>query len=388
MIGVQAATGSGVRHGRASERDHWIALSLVDGVGPAGFSRLIDRFGSAAAAWAAGERALADLPSMTAHTLARSASLRASDPRDVSRGLADRTRSSGGRVVTPYDDSYPVALLNLDPRPPVVYIVGSDAAFHERAVAVVGTRHATGYGLSVATEIATELALAGMVVVSGLALGVDGAAHRAVVGLERPTVAVLPSALDRVYPPRHRGLSRAIVAHGGALVTEVPVGIAIGRPDFARRNRVIAGLAEAVVVVEAPDRSGALMTASAGAAIGRELYAVPGPIDSISSRGCNRLIADQQAWIVTSAAALIRQIGTSRGAAPPAVATLSEVEGQLLRRLLERSGSLEELVDRCRQPPAAIASALSLLEARGLVNAFGGATFHPTLAAKRLGGVV
>lgn len=388
MIGVQAATESGVRYGRASERDHWIALSLVDGVGPAGFSRLIDRFGSAAAAWTAGEGALSELPSMTAATLARSAAIRASDPRELSRRIAARTRQCGGRVVTPLDDSYPVSLFMLDPRPPVLYVVGPDAAFRERAVAIVGTRHATGYGLSVATEIATELALTGMVVVSGLALGVDGAAHRAVVGLERPTVAVLPSALDRVYPPRHRGLSRAIVAHGGALVTEVPVGFAIGRPDFARRNRVIAGLAEAVVVVEAPDRSGALMTASAAASIGREVHAVPGPIDSMTSRGCNRLIADHQAWIVTSAAALIRDIGVSRGAAPPVVATLSEVEGQLLRRLLERSGSLEELVDRCRQPPAAIASGLSLLEARGLVNSFGGATFHPTLAAKRLGGVV
>lgn len=227
-----------------------------------------------------------------------------------------------------------------------------------------------------------------MAVVSGLALGIDGAAHRAGIDAGGRGIAVLPSPLDRVYPPRHRSLALRLVAGGGALVSELPTGARVGRPDFARRNRVIAGLSEAVVVVEAPDRSGALLTASAAFAIGRELYAVPGPITAMASRGCNRLIADQQATIVTSSAALLRQIGLSRGERPPVLRALSEVEGQLLHRLLERSGSLEELVDRTRQQPASVASALSLLEARGLVSAFGGATFHATLAARRLPKVV
>jgi DNA processing protein len=191
-----------------------------------------------------------------------------------------------------------------------------------------------------------------------------------------------------VYPPRHRALAREIVAAGGALVTELPAGATVGRPDFARRNRIIAGLAQAVVVVEAPDRSGALLTAAAALAVGRELYAVPGPIDARASRGCNRLIADHEAVMVTSIGALMRQIGVAIGARPPAIAALSEVEGQLLRHLLERSGSIEELVDRTGQSAAAVASGLTLLEARGLVNPFGGATFHPTLAAKRLAKVV
>jgi DNA processing protein len=162
----------------------------------------------------------------------------------------------------------------------------------------------------------------------------------------------------------------------------------VGRPDFARRNRIIAGLAEAVVVVEAPDRSGALLTASAAGTIGRELYAVPGPIDAMASRGCNRLIADHLAVLVTSIPALLRQIGLSRADRPLAVGSLSEVEGQVLGRLLERSGSIEELVDRTHQPAASIASALTLLEARGLVNTFGGATFHPTLGARRMAHLV
>jgi DNA processing protein len=268
-------------------------------------------------------------------------------------------------------------------------VAGALVAFTQRAVAIVGTRRASGYGLATATELSSELAAAGVVVVSGLALGIDGAAHRAAVADGRPTIAVLPSALDRVYPPRHRDLARDIVQSGGALVTEVPIGASIGRPDFARRNRVIAGLAEAVVVVEAPDRSGALLTAAAAIAIGaRELYAVPGPIDAMASRGTNRLIADHQAVMVTSSAALLRQIGLSRGKRAPAVEALSEVEGQLLRHLLERSGSIEELIDRTRQPAASVASALALLEARGLVETFGGATFHPTRPARELAGLV
>ena len=373
---------------RASERDCWIALSLVPGIGPAGFAQLVRRHGSAAAAWAAGVDGLRGMPSHLGAVAHAFADLRHEEPRHLARSVVATTERIGGRVVTALDDDYPKALLTLEPRPPTLYVVGPPAAFQERAVAIVGTRRASGYGLTITTELAAELAAAGVVIVSGLALGIDGAAHRAAVAEDRPTIAVVPSALDRIYPPRHRGLARDIVRAGGALVTEIPVGATIGRPDFARRNRVIAGLSEAVVVVEAPDRSGALLTAAAAIAIGRELYAVPGPIDAMASRGTNRLIADQQATIVTSSAALLRLVGLSTSKRSPAVQALSEVEGQLLRHLLERSGSIEELVDRSRQPAASVASALALLEARGLVNPFGGATFHPTLAARQLAGLV
>ncbi len=389
MIGVGAPSrASRMPASRASERDCWIALSMLPGIGPAGFAQLVRRHGSATAAWRAGPAGLSAIGGVAAGTASSFGELTATDPRDLARMLERRTEACGGRVVTDLDDTYPPALRTLDPRPPVLYVVGDGAALEERAVAIVGTRRASGYGLATTAELATELASAGVTVVSGLALGIDGAAHRAAVAAPGRTVAVLPSPLDRIYPPRHRGLAREMVRAGGALVTEVPVGVAIGKPDFARRNRVIAGLAVAVIVVEAPDRSGALLTAAAASAIGREVYAVPGPIDAMSSRGCNRLIADQHAVIVTSTASVMRQIGLVRGELPPAVTALSEVEGQVLRRLLERSGSIEELVDRTGHRPASVASALTLLEARGLVNPFGGATFHPTLAAKRLAGVV
>lgn len=393
MIGVGPAgpTGQAAKvsaRGRTSEREYWIALSCVPGVGPAGFARLLARHGSAAAAWRAGPDGLRELAQPGGQGLAGLDEVWRRDPRAIARSLERATEHAGGRVVTGLDEAYPPALRTLDPRPPTLYVVGPVTVFHERAVAIVGTRRASGYGMSVATEVADDLSRAGVVVVSGLALGIDGAAHRSSVAARAPGIAVLPSPIDRIYPPRHRPLARDLLRAGGVLVSEIPTGASVGRPDFARRNRIIAGLAEAVVVVEAPDRSGALLTAAAAITIGRELYAVPGPIDAMGSRGCNRLIADQQATLVTSSASLLRQIGLARGERPPTVNALSEVEGQILRHLLERSGSIEELVDRTRQPAASVASALAMLEARGLVNPFGGATFHPTLAAKMLAKVL
>ena len=393
MIGVGSggATGRAAsvrRGGRATERDHWIALSGVPGIGPAGFARLLARHGSAAAAWEAAPDGMLELGQLSGQALAGLEEMRRRDPRAIARSVERATDRAGGCIVTGLDECYPPALRTLDPRPPTLSVVGPVTIFQRRAVAVVGTRRASGYGMSVATEVADDLSRAGVVVVSGLALGIDGAAHRASVAARAPGIAVLPSPIDRVYPPRHRPLARDLLRAGGALVSEVAIGASVGRPDFARRNRIIAGLAEAVVVIEAPDRSGALLTAAAATAIGRELYAVPGPIDAMGSRGCNRLIADHQATLVTSSASLLQQIGLAAGERPPTVSALSEVEGQILRRLLERSGSIEELVDRTHQPAASVASALSLLEARGLVSPFGGATFHPTMTAKRLAKVL
>lgn len=377
MIGV-AGGGSGDPRtargaGRDSERDAWIALSTRPGIGPAGFARAVLEQGSAMAAWEAWR---ASAPESGAP---------GDGARAIARRLAEASQAVGGRIVTGLDDEYPLALRTLDPRPPTLFVAGSLEAFERRAVAIVGTRGASTYGMSVATEIANDLAGAGVAVVSGLAMGIDGAAHRATLAAGGVGIAVLPSPLDRIYPPRHRALARELVGLGGALVTEVAPGIPIGRPDFARRNRIIAGLAEAVVVVEAPDQSGALLTAAAAGAIGRELYAVPGPIDAATSRGCNRLIADGHAALVTSSAWLLHEIGMSGPRRGQAVGSLSEVEGLVLRALLERPGSIEELVDRARQPAASVASALVMLESRRLVSSYAGATFHVTVAARQLG---
>ena len=378
------ATAEGGEADLDHERACWIAFSLVPGLGPAGFAVLVRRHGSAAAAWAAGPEALAELPRLPAEAGTAFARLRRSGAKRVARGIEAATHALGGRVVTRLDRDYPPRLRGLDPPPPVLHIAGDAEALMCRAVAIVGTRRPTGYGLTVAAELADELARAGVAIVSGLALGIDAAAHRGALAAEGRTVAVLPSPLGRIYPPRHRALAAEIRRRGGALVTELAPGHVVGRPDFARRNRIIAGLAEAVVVVEAPDRSGALLTAAAAVSLGRELYAVPGPIHAVPSRGPNRLIADQQARLVTSSIALLHEVGVRRGELPPSVQNLSEPEALLLQNLLVQSGSIEELIDRSHLSAGAVAGALTLLEARGLVSAFGGVTFHPTLAARRM----
>jgi DNA processing protein len=376
------------RSGDTSERASWIALAAIPGIGPVGFASLVERHGSARATWAAGERALDALPRLDDETLTVYRAMRSEGVAAVARRLEAGTTAIGGAVRTASEIEYPARLAATAGRPPVLHMLGDESCLAARCVAIVGTRRASGYGLSVAAEIADELARAGVVVVSGLATGIDAAAHRAALAAGGRTAAVLPSPLARVYPPRHQDLSREIVARGGVLVSELPVGQRIGRPDFARRNRIIAGVVDAVIVVEAPDRSGALLTAHAATVLGRELYAVPGPIDAHASRGCNRLIADHEAEIVTSASALLHRIGVVQGQRPPSVASLSDAEGLVLAQLLRRAGSIEELLDRTRCATGVVASALTLLETRGLVSAFGGATFHPTLAARRLAGFV
>jgi DNA processing protein len=303
----------------------------------------------------------------------------------VAAEVATRGHRHGASAVTALDPHYPPMLAHLDPRPAVLWAVGHPEAWQGPGVAVVGTRHPSGYGRAAAEEIGDELARAGVSVISGLAIGIDAIAHEAAITAGGRSVAVLPSPPDRIYPPVNRQLAARMVAAGGALLTELPPGRATGRPDFARRNRIIAGLSEAVVVVEAPDRSGALLTVDAAIGYGRELFAVPGPIDAATSRGTNRLIADHLATLVTSPAALLHLVGLRRGHFPISVRSLSEAEGLVLATILRRSASIEELGDRTHLPTSTLAATLTILEARGLVTAYAGATFHPTLAARRSG---
>jgi DNA processing protein len=327
-----------------AERPYWIALSLVPGVGPVGFARLLRRYGTAQAAWLSGPTLLAALPRIPDDAAPGLARLAREGVGRVAARVESATRRAGGTILTALEPAYPAALNAADPRPPVLYLAGDAGAMTRPCVAIVGTRRASGYGRSCAAEIAEELAAAGVTIVSGLAIGIDAQAHEAAVTAGGLSVAVLPSPLDRVYPPRNRALAARLVATGGALLSELAPGAAPGKPDFARRNRIIAALASAVVVVEAPDRSGALLTAAAAIEHGREVFAVPGPIDAVGSRGCNRLIADHQATIVTSAAALLHRVGVGPLHRPVSVASLSDTEAMVLHALLQRPASIEELM--------------------------------------------
>ena len=369
----------------AREWPYWLALSAIPGVGPVAFARLVALHGSAEAAWRRGAALLAEIERASPETALALERTRREGVLDRGVRLDARLAKAGARAVTAIEPDYPAVLRDAEPRPPVLYVRGDLGALDGLCVAVVGTRRPSGYGRSIATEIADELARAGATVVSGLAVGIDAAAHTAAIDAGGRTAAVLPSPLEAVYPPRNRPLARRLVAAGGVLISEVPPDRPVGKPDFARRNRVMAAASQATVVVEAPNGSGALLTASAALDHGRELYAVPGPIDAAASAGCNRLIADHAATMVTSPLSLLHQLGTRRpGGKAVSVGSLSEAEGIVLAAVLRRSASIEELIERTKLPTASLAGALTLLEARELVSCYGGSTFHPTLDARRM----
>jgi DNA processing protein len=347
----------------------------------------------------------------------------------------DLVRSLGLAVLTLDDPAYPARLRSVEMPPPLLFVMGSiESLDRPHAVAVVGTRRATDKGRLVAGWIAAGLARSGAVVVSGLAVGIDGAAHAAVVCESHATVAVLGSGHARLFPRAHERLADAIAAAGGAVVSELPPETAASRGTFPRRNRVVSGLSDAVVVIEAGERSGALITAGWALEQGRECFLVPGGIDDPASSGCNAFLRafPGQARVVCGVPELIEDIGLgcradlcrvggdwrgrssiggvagSRaagwsapeepgaalpdadwsactenspsvpcGVAPRAwlgaiLASLGPVEQQLAALVAAGPATADDLSRMGDLPAAAVLSALTLLELRGLVsNSFG-----------------
>ena len=296
------------------ERAYWIILSMAAGIGPIRFQRLLDVCGGARGAWEASDLQLAaaGLERRTADSLRR---LRQrTSPRAMARDLEQR----GIEPITLLDDAYPANLRQVADPPPVLFVRGRLDPSDTRAVALIGTRRATSYGQVVADRLARDLAAAGVTVVSGLARGVDTSAHRASVGAGGRTLAVLGNGLDQVYPPENTELARQIIEqNAGAVVSEFAPGVRPDAVNFPRRNRIISGLSLATVIVEAGQRSGALITADFALEQGREVLAVPGSIFGPMSVGSNQLLR-QGATPVTCADDILEAIGMAEaiGAAP------------------------------------------------------------------------
>ncbi len=289
-------------------RDH-LALALVPGLGPRLTRAVLDHFGSPAAALAASAAQLEAVPQV-GPTLAR----RFADAfrsADVEAEWAEVV-GHNVRVILPGDAEYPARLAAIPDPPPLVYLRGELTPADANAVAVVGSRACTAYGKRMAERIAAGLAAAGWTVVSGLARGIDGAAHRGALQAGGRTVAVLAGGLASIYPPEHADLAERVVGQG-ALVSETPMTVDPQPGMFPARNRIISGLCRAVVVVEANARSGALITAGHAAEQGREVFAVPGNADSPASAGCLELIR-KGARLVRSADDILEDLC---GIAPP-----------------------------------------------------------------------
>ncbi len=275
------------------DRLDWLRLARTDSVGPVTFAHLIDRYGSA-------REALAALPG-----LARRGG-RAETPRVPSLAEAQRELDAGAalgaRLLLSSESDFPNGLRALDPPPPVLWVLGEAALLRRNLVAIVGARIASSAGRRFAQDLAAALGAAGWVVVSGMARGIDAAAHRG--SLATGAVAVLGGGVDDVYPPEHGDLHEAL-RREGCIVSERPIGAGVRASDFPRRNRIISGLSRGVVVVEAELRSGSLITARLAGEQGREVFAVPGsPLDP-RARGANDLIR-QGATLVEDAADVLR----------------------------------------------------------------------------------
>lgn len=340
-----------------TENEAYVAFNLTDRIGSVGVGRLIERFGDVVAAWE-------------------------NHPSKISRcggavdwaGEYEKARSLGVRLLTPADAAYPETLRATRGRPLALYVKGDAAALAKPAVAIVGTRRATAYGLDQAYRFGHDLAAAGWCVVSGLATGIDAEAHRGALAAGGTTVGVLGSALDRFFPEENRALAREMIQKGGAVISEFPFGREPDQQTFPQRNHVVAALARGVLAVEAPVKSGTLITTGIAADLGRTVMAVPGRVDSPRSAGCLQLIRDGAVLVrgaadvrealselfpapETSAAPAARETPSPGAGQPRPVVTLEE--SMILREVDAEGIAMETLVVRTGLPAGQV-SALCL----------------------------
>jgi DNA processing protein len=349
----------------AGRRD-WLRLARTDSVGPVTFQQLIERYGEASLA-------LAALPDL-ARRSGRMSPLNIPALAEIEAELAAGA-VLGARLICSCEADFPPALAALDPPPPLVWARGDAALLCRSSVAIVGARVASAAGQRFARGLASELGAAGQVIVSGLARGVDGAAHEG--ALETGTVAVLGGGIDDIYPREHRDLYDRIVERGCVVSESRPGQTAVAK-DFPRRNRIISGLSRAVVVVEAELRSGSLITARLAAEQGREVLAVPGsPLDP-RARGCNDLIR-QGAALCEGAEDVLRALEGLGGFREPDMAwatppsSLSDAEADALRDkvaalLSPTPVSRDEVIRAAGRPAALVLGALAELELAGRIE--------------------
>jgi DNA processing protein len=272
---------------KMDERAFWLGFHLIPSVGSARIARLIDSFGSLKNAWSADEETL-----VGSGMNRRAARVLVTKRADINpEHEMEKVATSGASFLTLADDRYPRLLREIPSPPPVIYVKGELLPDDETAIGVVGTRRATQYGREMTRRLSSGLASAGVVIVSGLARGVDGIAHAAAIAAGGRTVAVLGCGVDQLYPPEHRKLSEQVIEQG-ALVSEFPIGTRPEARNFPIRNRLISGLSLGVLVVEAPRKSGALITSTFAADQGRTVFAVPGSAMSAASEGTLQLLRD------------------------------------------------------------------------------------------------
>jgi DNA processing protein len=361
-----------------------LRLTLVPGLGPATIATLLEHAGEAARVTRMTERQLREIPGIGPKLAEKVVAARAEVDPDTELELC---RARGVRLIALGDPDYPPRLAEIDDPPVLLYARGTIEPRDELAVAIVGSRRCTPYGARVAERLGASLGRAGVTVVSGLARGIDAAAHRGAMQAGGRTFAVTANGLQRTYPPEHEGLAGEI-AGAGAVLSEMPMRQEPLAALFPQRNRIISGLSLGVVIVEAAPRSGSLLTARHAAEQNREVFAVPGPIDSLASRGCHGLIRDG-AKLVETVEDILEELDPAMrarvvageaaapdgGVPPPTAPVLNEMERRLLEKLDGVPRGADELIVASGLAASQVMATLSVLEMRRLAKRVPGNLF-------------
>ncbi|HQU43026.1 MAG TPA: DNA-processing protein DprA [Pirellulales bacterium] len=362
--------------GASDELTDLLRLSLVSGIGPRLRQLLLERFKTPAAIFAASPSELRAVPGIGGKLAGAVSRARAEIDVDAELDLCRKRQVS---IVPQGSMGYPRALQEIADPPGLLFVRGAIEPRDALSIALVGSRHATRYGLMIAERLAASLSRAGLTVVSGLARGIDAAAHRGALAAGGRTIAVLGSGVLNIYPPEHATLASEIMARG-AVVGEAPVRSAPLSGAFPQRNRLISGMSLGVVIVEAALHSGALITARHAMEQGREVFAVPGPVDSRMSRGCHQLIRDG-AKLVETADDVLEELGPLVAAAPredgsvvhhPAELLLNEAEQRILSAVGTSATAIDQVIADSGLPTPQVLSTLSVLEMRRLVKRLSG----------------
>ncbi|NQU41120.1 MAG: DNA-protecting protein DprA [Lentisphaerae bacterium] len=352
------------------ERDAYVALNLMEKVGPVTVRSLVEALGSAGAIFEASKQDLLGVhgvgPAVAGQIARQSRCL-------DWQGELERADARGVRIVTMVDPDYPASLREIYDPPLALYVRGTLQERDQHALAIVGTRRGTHYGRDTAKRLAAGLAHAGYTIVSGLARGIDTVAHQGALEAQGRTLAVIGSGMDHLYPACNSELAEAVVLRG-AVLSEFPLGRKPDRTTFPMRNRIISGLSKGIVVVEAGTRSGALITADAALEQGRNVFAVPGRIDNAYAEGPNRLIR-KGATLVRGVEDILEECGTLWGSSlskatmpPQELCTLSEEESHLLTLLESGEQGVDELIRDSGLPAARVGSVLLALEMKRLIR--------------------
>lgn len=351
------------------EHKYWIGFTKVKGLGSVRIRHLLDHFGKLSIAWDAPLEAL-KAAGLTGKVLDQFILIRQDIDLDK---YWERVVERQINVLTLLDEQYPKRLREIDQPPPVLYYRGNISPVDDWAVAIVGTRRVTSYGRQIAQDTAAYLASNGITIVSGLARGVDALAHQSALDMNGRTIAVLGSGVDIIYPPEHRKLADAIM-ESGAIISDYPPGTQPDGVNFPPRNRIISGLSRATIVIEAGQKSGALITAQFANDQGRDVFAVPGSILSPMSKGTNQLISDG-AIPLTNPKDVLDALGYTQIAAQQIARTELPVEpdeAKIIKHLGYEPMHVDEICAKSHMPIEKLTASLTMMELKGLVRHAGG----------------